>query len=183
MITVSQADCLGCGECVEVCPQGAIRLAAGHIEIDQTRCNDCGLCIDACPNGALKHDQLMVVQPAEIIPAGVGRTQRGGALSTVGSALAYIGAEILPWALPIVIDILEQRTAVNAGLPQQHPVREMGHDPGYRRGESRRKRGGDAWTLGGVCICPNCGSWVRHQAGVPCRTLSCRRCGSRLIRQ
>jgi ferredoxin len=182
MITVNQADCSGCGECVEVCPQEAIRLVAGHIEIDQTRCNDCGLCIDACLNGALKHDQLMVVQPAEIIPAGVGRTQRGGALSTVGSALAYIGAEILPWALPVVIDILEQRTAVGAGLPQRRTGREMGHDRSHRRWGSRSRRG-DAWALGGMCICPNCGSWVRHQAGVPCRTLSCPQCGSRLIRQ
>jgi ferredoxin len=178
MITVNQADCSGCGECVEVCPQEAIRLVAGHIEIDQTRCNDCGLCIDACPNGALKHDQLMVVQPAEIIPAGVGRTQRGGALSTVSSALAYIGTEILPWALPVVISFLEQRAAVDAGLPQQPLGREVGHDYGHRRRGSRSKR-----TLDGVCVCPNCGSRVRHQAGVPCRTLRCRQCGSRLIRQ
>jgi ferredoxin len=182
MITVNQADCLGCGECVEVCPQGAIRLAAGHIDIDQTRCNDCGLCIDTCPSGAIIRDHQLVTQPIEIIPIEPEHAQRSGALSTVGSALAYIGTELLPWALPIVIDILEQRTAVGAGLPQQRPGREMSHDHGHHRWGSRSRRD-DARALGGVCICPNCGSWVRHQAGVPCRTLSCRRCGSRLIRQ
>jgi ferredoxin len=182
MITVNQADCSGCGECVEVCPQGAIRLAAGHIEIDQTRCNGCGLCIDACPSGAIIRDHQLITQPIEIIPIEPEHAQRSGGLSTVGSALAYIGTEILPWALPVVIDILEQRTVAHTGLPQQRPVREIGHDRSHRRWGSRSRRG-NAWALDGVCICPNCGSWVRHQAGVPCRTLSCPQCGSRLIRQ
>lgn len=41
-------DCVGCGKCREVCPQGAIDFqSAGRI--DRTKCTACGLCADVCP--------------------------------------------------------------------------------------------------------------------------------------
>ena len=35
---------------------------------------------------------------------------------------------------------------------------------------------------GGVCKCPNCGSTMPHQAGVPCYQQKCPNCGSQMIR-
>ncbi len=45
-------DCVGCGKCKEVCPQGAIDFElAGRIH--RTKCTACGICADACPGQGL----------------------------------------------------------------------------------------------------------------------------------
>lgn len=44
---------MGCGLCVQICPQGAINLMWGRAEIDDGRCNYCYQCVDACPQGAI----------------------------------------------------------------------------------------------------------------------------------
>jgi predicted DNA-binding protein (UPF0251 family) len=35
----------------------------------------------------------------------------------------------------------------------------------------------------GYCICPSCGMKLSHQAGVPCRTLSCPVCKTKMIKE
>ena len=45
--------CDGCGECVEVCLQGALGVEDGRLRINSVMCNGCGLCIPACPKHAL----------------------------------------------------------------------------------------------------------------------------------
>lgn len=47
-------DCDGCGRCVELCPEHAIRMENGNIVIDRERCNVCGECADFCYRGALE---------------------------------------------------------------------------------------------------------------------------------
>ncbi|MBU4128760.1 Fe-S cluster domain-containing protein [bacterium] len=46
-------SCLGLGDCVEVCPLGAITLVNGRIEIDEERCTGCGKCVSICPKGII----------------------------------------------------------------------------------------------------------------------------------
>ncbi|MGA7578329.1 MAG: glycyl-radical enzyme activating protein [Desulfobaccales bacterium] len=46
-------DCIGCGDCVEVCPTGACRLE-GQVLIDRELCSRCGDCAGACPSQALR---------------------------------------------------------------------------------------------------------------------------------
>jgi ferredoxin len=53
VLRVRKALCLGCGLCEESCPQQAISLQWGQVQIDQKRCNRCGLCLEVCPQGAV----------------------------------------------------------------------------------------------------------------------------------
>jgi pyruvate formate lyase activating enzyme len=48
--------CNGCGNCVEACPEKAIKTSTGekiHIMIDRKLCSRCGECIEVCYTGAL----------------------------------------------------------------------------------------------------------------------------------
>ena len=53
----------------------------------------------------------------------------------------------------------------------------MGRRGGMMSGAGRRV------GPGGNCICPACGAKVTHQPGVPCTTLSCPKCGTRMVRE
>jgi pyruvate formate lyase activating enzyme len=46
--------CIGCGNCIEVCPEGALELSPKGIEIDPKKCNGCHKCVIACPSKALE---------------------------------------------------------------------------------------------------------------------------------
>lgn len=43
--------CLGCGDCVQACPFGAMQMLPGeelpHVDLD--KCTGCGKCVEACP--------------------------------------------------------------------------------------------------------------------------------------
>jgi len=40
--------CLGCGECIPVCPKGAIRLDGDGVATDSEACSLCGACVEVC---------------------------------------------------------------------------------------------------------------------------------------
>lgn len=45
--------CVGCGKCMEVCPENAIIGRAGYIHmVDQDMCEHCGKCLAVCPQHA-----------------------------------------------------------------------------------------------------------------------------------
>jgi pyruvate formate lyase activating enzyme len=46
-------DCIGCGDCVAVCPLNALRLETSLL-IDREGCNRCGGCAMVCPSEALR---------------------------------------------------------------------------------------------------------------------------------
>jgi len=62
--------------------------------------------------------------------------------------------------------------------------RGSGRSRGSGRGGGRGKMSGNrsGAGLGGVCVCPSCGSQAQHQQGVPCYSLSCPQCGSKMAR-
>jgi len=46
--------CLGFGDCVKVCPFGAIKMGEDAIPVvNDARCTGCGLCVQACPRGII----------------------------------------------------------------------------------------------------------------------------------
>ena len=53
-LTVSQARCVGCGECVKVCNADAVIMLNNKAVIDVSKCINCGQCVDACPYDAIQ---------------------------------------------------------------------------------------------------------------------------------
>ena len=53
-LVFTPGECIGCGNCVEVCPQGIHRLDQGRHVIDRERCLACGACVEGCFAGALR---------------------------------------------------------------------------------------------------------------------------------
>jgi pyruvate formate lyase activating enzyme len=41
--------CIGCGECINVCPESAIVLSPSGVITDQSKCIHCGTCAETCP--------------------------------------------------------------------------------------------------------------------------------------
>ncbi len=53
MPTIKDSECVGCGACVDVCPESAISCDDVAV-IDAGKCIDCGACVDECPSGAIE---------------------------------------------------------------------------------------------------------------------------------
>ena len=47
--------CVGCGDCVAVCPDYALLLDGAGLPylVDKAACTDCGLCADVCVHGGI----------------------------------------------------------------------------------------------------------------------------------
>lgn len=51
---VDRDECVGCGTCVEDCPEDAIVMDDEEIAvIDADKCTDCGTCVENCPSEAI----------------------------------------------------------------------------------------------------------------------------------
>ncbi len=52
---VDEKACIACGECVHVCPRGAVSIFKGcNAVVDMELCVGCGLCEKNCPAGCIK---------------------------------------------------------------------------------------------------------------------------------
>jgi ferredoxin len=57
---IDQTRCIGCGQCVPLCPMGAILLGSEVSSIDPHECSECGTCLRAnvCPEDAIREGKL-----------------------------------------------------------------------------------------------------------------------------
>ena len=125
MIQINTERCNGCGECVEVCPTGALYLVGGKATVEQTLCRDCEACIAACPTEAISlvTPKEAVVEPVRV-PAPRPEPQvirvktksapapfRASVLPVVGGALAWVGREIVPRLAEVLLYDLDRRVA------------------------------------------------------------------------
>lgn len=52
LLEIDKSKCIGCGNCVDVCPFGALSLEGDTVVVNE-KCTGCGACIEACPTMAL----------------------------------------------------------------------------------------------------------------------------------
>jgi uncharacterized protein len=65
----------------------------------------------------------------------------------------------------------------------QGPMTGRGLGRGVGMGRSQGSgRGRTGLGPGGNCVCPACGTKSTHQAGMPCATIKCSKCGIRMVR-
>jgi len=53
MAYIISTDCMDCGVCEFMCPEGAIFEAKRQFVIRKERCNECGDCVPYCPARAI----------------------------------------------------------------------------------------------------------------------------------
>jgi len=57
MIRIDEANCAGCGNCVEACPFGVFAIEKGKAVVKHPEnCRRCKACMSACPNNAIVVD-------------------------------------------------------------------------------------------------------------------------------
>jgi len=52
-VKVDESSCIGCGICVDGCPQEALEISSGVCVVNDALCIDCGICTGECPQDAL----------------------------------------------------------------------------------------------------------------------------------
>lgn len=69
-------------------------------------------------------------------------------------------------------------------MPRGDGTGPFGQGPGTGRGMGRGQgRGGRPGAgPGGNCLCPVCKLSVPHEPGIPCSSVTCPKCGARMVR-
>ena len=158
MIRIDTKRCDGCGECVAVCPTGAVYLEGGKAAVEETLCRDCQACIAACPTEAISlvTPKEAVVEPVRV-PAPWPEAQvirvksestpaplRTSLLPAVGAALAWGWREIVPRLAEYLLYDLDRRAVRRRTLAVRQAARNNGaavRSRGQGRRWRRRRRG------------------------------------------
>lgn len=59
MVVIDHAKCKGSEECVDICPNDALKMEEGKAVVtDQDACEGCMSCQESCPNEAIQVNEV-----------------------------------------------------------------------------------------------------------------------------
>ena len=135
------------------------------IVVRSERCVGCGICERVCPRGAVSVPVVAVIDEEMC-------------------NLCGLCVRECPNQAIEIINFKEERREF---MPRQDGTGPTGQGPGTGRGlgkgGGRGRMGGFSLGGGGDCICPNCGTKIPHQRGVPCFSAKCPNCGANMTRE
>jgi uncharacterized Fe-S center protein len=107
---VDQGPCIGCAECLKVCPEGAVSLAEKKASIDKNLCIGCGECLTVCRPKAISMDWATQLGPftEKMVEYAFGAVKGRKAKTGYVNFLVNItpDCDCVPWSdAPIVPDI------------------------------------------------------------------------------
>ena len=115
--------CIGCGKCLEVCPNSVHRIEDGKHIIDRSRCVSCGTCADFCFANALvmssrpyTADEVM----AEIVQDKLYYRQSGGGVTFSGGEASLHAGFISELADRCHAEGISVAVETNMSLPWKH---------------------------------------------------------------
>jgi Fe-S-cluster-containing hydrogenase component 2 len=158
MIYIQSKQCVGCGDCLDACPVGAIQLTDGYAVIDQDKCQQCEICLPICPQHAIvavmdqppTSDTLAHV-PMKVQPAPVQEIHPTNRIAPwFVAALAFVGREIVPRVVASLLEVwdrrMQQPTTISDVASSDSP---NGYTTlvaaGHNRGRQRRQRRHGQW--------------------------------------
>lgn len=105
---VDEANCVGCGVCVNVCPTGALVKDVNELELTRTithsLCTNCGVCSEACPQDVIRFEQAYSV--GDIV------SNNEEVVAVVPLNACYICGEIVPASEGNVCTTCQKRQVV-----------------------------------------------------------------------
>ena len=104
IITIDEAKCTGCGECIPNCPEGALQIIDGKARlVSDLFCDGLGACLGHCPEGAIRVEEReaepyderrvmanVVKQGPNVIRAHLAHLREHGAKDYLQEALDYL---------------------------------------------------------------------------------------------
>ena len=119
VITIDEEKCVGCGQCVEACDQGALQLVDGKAKlVSEDYCDGLGVCVGGCPVGALKVETREVEEAAPkpetpFVCPGVAQRRFERPAAKADDAPALADSELTHW--PIQLKLINPTSAVYQG--------------------------------------------------------------------
>ncbi len=93
-IRIIESECIGCEECVQICPFAIIELSKGIATIEQG-CNLCGMCVDVCPTQAIVIERKVeITKTDDYKGVWIFAEQRSKKLAPVSLELLGIGKKL-----------------------------------------------------------------------------------------
>jgi Pyruvate/2-oxoacid:ferredoxin oxidoreductase delta subunit len=132
VLQVNQELCAGCGVCIDACSVEAIHMVDQQVVIDDALCTQCEACIVACSYGAITavsapaRSAPIVALPevvSSMTPASAPKalpetvTTGRGMTSWAGAVFAFLGSEVAPRLVDMLMNVLERRLAQPRTIP------------------------------------------------------------------
>ncbi|MGD2096944.1 MAG: glycyl-radical enzyme activating protein [Desulfobacterales bacterium] len=112
-----QERCIGCGECIQICPQKVLTPTADGITRDSAKCNLCQTCAEHCPSGAVEFvgHKVAVAEVIRQIETDIAFYDQSGGGVTLSGGEPLMQPEFLIELLDACSDLELHRTVDTTG--------------------------------------------------------------------